>query len=105
MKLTVFRAPNNNVVILPRVANRTNGAVIADATVTATLYTSGGQVADVNFDHVPMTPMLGQPGGYTCSVPGVAAIAGEGYYVLFDGASATYSFRARQAANVSERWI
>jgi hypothetical protein len=105
VRLTVFRTPNNNVVILPRVASRVSGAVIANATVTATLYNPLGQLADANFDHVAMTPMPGQPGGYSCTVAGITATAGEGYYVLFDGSSTNYSFRARQAANVSERWI
>lgn len=105
MRLTVWRAPNNNVVILPRVASRATGVVIANATVTATLYNSLNQVADVNFDHVPMTAMSGQPGAYTCTVAGISAASGEGYYVLFDGTAPSYSFRARQAANVSERWI
>lgn len=104
MKLTIHLA-NDNLVILPRVTSHVTGAVITDATITATLYNSTDQIADANFNHKPMTAIDGQPGGYSCTVTGITASIGEGYYVLFEGTTPDYSFRARQAASVSERWI
>jgi hypothetical protein len=105
MSRLIFYPGNDQIHTLPDVKDA-DGVAVTGATITATLYTSTGELVDTAvFDEVAMTDVDGIAGSYECEIPAdFTADDGSLYYVLFDCTSPG-KFSIRQKATVRTRWV